>query len=294
MVDEFVAGKKEWAVSGLICVSEDLRRKVEACKPEHTKLCVIPSGVTVAEQSSSQEGPLKLVYVGRLVQKQKRVLDLVDALALILRKHNEITAALIGDGRERQAVQERIDHHALNQRIQVLGAIPSDDIQRELVKHHVLLLLSDYEGTPGAVMDGMAAGLVPVCLDIAGGVQELVLHEKTGLLVKDRGESFVETITRLSKNTALRQRLASNAKAHVVKNFSLEVATDRWETFCGELVKDKKEPSSVIMPGRYSLPPVRPGLDREDHRRESLPVLARKVLMRPFKRKFLNAFPGAR
>jgi glycosyltransferase involved in cell wall biosynthesis len=59
---------------------------------------------------------------------------------------------------------------------------------QQLIEHNILILLSDYEGTPGAVMDGMACGLVPVCTDISGGVQELVIPDQTGLLVRDRGD----------------------------------------------------------------------------------------------------------
>ena len=48
------------------------------------------------------------------MQQQKRILDLVDALAVIMRANFDITATLIGDGKERQAVQERVDDYGLN------------------------------------------------------------------------------------------------------------------------------------------------------------------------------------
>ncbi len=289
MVDEFVAGKPEWAFTGLVCVSEDLLRKVAARNPLRTKLCVIPSGVPVSEQSSSQTGPLKIVYVGRLVQQQKRILDLVDALAAMMRAHFDITATLIGDGKERQAVQERVDDYGLNERIRIMGTVTNEKIQAVLSRYNILVLLSDYEGTPGAVMDGMASGLVPVCLDISGGVQELIIHENTGLLVKDRGQSFVDAISRLAADTALRKRLAANAKEHVAKHFSLNVAADRWEAFCSDLVKGENHRSPVAIPKKFALPPVRPGLNREDRRMGAFLIRAIRALSRPLKRKLLKA-----
>lgn len=289
MVDEFVTGKQEWTLTGLVCVSEDLRQRVAARKPRHTKLCVIPSGVPVTEQCSLQTGPLKLVYVGRLVQQQKRILDLVDALARVMRTHYDLTATLIGDGTERQAVQQRIDHYDLKERIKVLGTLPAEDIQAFLSRFHVLVLLSDYEGTPGSVMDGMAAGLVPVCLDISGGVQELIMHEKTGLLVRDRAQSFIDAITRLANDTGLRKRLATNAREHVAKHFSLKVAADRWETLCNELVKDTNYRLPLFIPKKFSLPPVRPGLAREDHRKSSFTLRTIRALSRQFQRKQFKA-----
>ena len=271
MVDEFVTGTQDWAVDGLVCVSDDLQQKVINLNPKHTQTCVIPSGVKILEKKSTQTGPLKLVYVGRLVQEQKRILDLVDSLAFSLRRNNDITAVLIGDGSERQAVQHRIEFHGLSDRIRILGTIPSEKIQTELSKHHVLVLLSDYEGTPGAIMDAMAAGLVPVCLDIPGGVHELIIHGYTGLFVKDRGEDFNAAISVLSKDILLRKRLSANAKSHVAMNFSLKVAADRWENFCKELIRAKRKQthSAIMIPKRFILPPVRPGLEREDYRRKS-------------------------
>ena len=35
MVDELVAGKPEWALTGLVCVSDDLQRKVAARSAAH-------------------------------------------------------------------------------------------------------------------------------------------------------------------------------------------------------------------------------------------------------------------
>ncbi len=272
MVDEFVTGDPEWAVSGLICVSESLFQKVRSRKPKHTKLCVIPSGVPVHGHISEQQGPLRLVYVGRLVQESKRILELIDGLSLVIGEHSEISAYLIGDGPERQAVQQRIDHYNLNDRVQILGNVPSEDIQAKLAQYHVLVLLSDYEGTPGAVMDGMAVGLVPVCLDIPGGVRELVIHEDTGLLVTDRKNAFADAIGRLADDEALRRRLSVNARAHIIKQYSLHIAADRWEKFCLDILKESNERKPLTIPSKLLLPPVRPGLDREDRRKVSLPV----------------------
>lgn len=80
MVNEFVVGQPEWSVAGLVCVSHYLKERVEQLTPQRTKLCMIPSGVPIPEQSSSQTEPLKIAYVGRLVQEQKRIRDTLEAL----------------------------------------------------------------------------------------------------------------------------------------------------------------------------------------------------------------------
>lgn len=266
LVSEFVTGKREWALSGLVCVSEQLRRRIELQNPCHTTLCTIPSGVPVPRSVNAQEGPLRLAYVGRLVQKQKRVLDLVEALARVLEDIPDTMATLFGSGPERQHLENYVKARGLSHRLRLAGVVPNEQIQEELVKHHVLVLLSDYEGTPGAVMDGMACGLVPVCLDIPGGVQELVIHEQTGLLVSDRGEHFVAAIHRLGQDADLRLRLSANARQHIVNGFSLQQAAARWEDFCAQLVAEASPRQEIVIPQNLELPPVHPDLAREDQR----------------------------
>jgi glycosyltransferase involved in cell wall biosynthesis len=269
MVEEFVIGHTEWAVTGLVCVSQYLCEQTKAKFPKHTKLCTIPSGVPVPKQIANQrtEG-LRLVYVGRLVQQQKRIFDLIEALVEAAQQFSELTATLYGHdvNNEHQQIQQRLQEVNLSQRIRCIGSVEPENLHEQLLKHHVLILLSDYEGTPGAVMDGMACGLVPVCLSIPGGVQELVLHEQTGLLVKDRKDDFLSAISRLYYDVNLREKLGKNAKAHIQNKFSLSVAANCWENFCAELLADAGEKNAIKIPKHYHLPPVRQGLAREDRR----------------------------
>jgi glycosyltransferase involved in cell wall biosynthesis/SAM-dependent methyltransferase len=272
MVETFVLGEPQWAVSGLVCVNRAACDRLSAARPERTRLCVIPSGVPVSEVAANQHAPdgLRLVYVGRLVKEQKRILDVVDALANALKVLPDATATLVGHGGNRtdeQAVDCRIRELGMDHRIRRIGIVEPDRLHELLVSFQLLVLLSDYEGTPGSVMDGMACGLVPVCLDIPGGVRELVRHEETGLLVKDRGASFVEAILRLAGDVQLRQRLATAAREHVRQGYSLSVAADRWEGFFTDLLAEAGLRSPIDLPRRYHLPPVTAGLAREDPRR---------------------------
>jgi glycosyltransferase involved in cell wall biosynthesis len=266
MVREFVVGAPEWAVDGLVCVSQHLKEKVEALHPTHTQLCMIPSGVPVPDYYSQQSESLSLVYIGRLVQQQKRIRETFDALVQVIRGNSDIRATLIGEGSEEAYLKQKIQALHLGDRIELSCAIPNDKLHQELRKHNVLVLLSDYEGTPGAVMDGMACGLVPVCLDIGGGVSELVIPGKTGILVRDRDKSFIDAIQQLKSNRALRVRLSQNARQHIIDYYSLDVATSLWETFFEQLIDRTRLKKQISIPWCYKLPHAKPGLAHDDHR----------------------------
>jgi colanic acid/amylovoran biosynthesis glycosyltransferase len=87
MVDEFVIGDPQWAVSGLVCVSDYLKNRVEVLQPKYTKLFTIPSGVPIPQTISNQKGTVKIAYVGRLVQQQKRIRDVFEALVNLLKNY---------------------------------------------------------------------------------------------------------------------------------------------------------------------------------------------------------------
>jgi len=255
MVNEFVVGDPQWAVAGLVCVNHQLKEKVEQLNPQQTQLCVIPSGVPIPECSSPQTNPLKIAYVGRLVQPQKRVRDTLEALIKVIQTYSDIQVTFFGEGNERSYLERRVRKARLSDNIHFAGSVASEDLHQQLVEHNILVLLSDYEGTPGAVMDGMACGLVPVCTDISGGVQELVIPNQTGFLVRDRAESFQEPIQTLYHNPELRKQLGQQAREHIIKEYSLEVAATRWENFCQDLIAIAQPRSSIQIPDAYNLPP---------------------------------------
>ena len=93
---------------------------------------------------------------------------------------------------------------------------------------HVLVLLSDFEGLPIALMEGMACGLVPVCFKMRSGIPELVEDGVTGLLVSDRGDEFVRAIARLHNDRNLWERLSLSARSRIAADYSLNACAEKW------------------------------------------------------------------
>ena len=271
MVRQFVVGLPDWSVAGLICVSEEIKQKIENFQPKSTQLCVIPSGVPVPKiVPTKTDYYLKIAYVGRLVERQKRIRDTLEALIKVAKTFPKIKITLFGEGKERPYLEKQVKQADLNQVIHFAGGVPSEELHQQLAQYHVLVLLSDYEGTPGAVMDGMGCGLVPICTDIPGGVQELVIPHQTGFLVRDRTEDFQKAIQTLYENSELRIQLSKNAREHIINKYSLLATVNQWESFLQKLLKEAPQRSSIRIPWKYNLPPIREELKAEDHRFSSL------------------------
>jgi glycosyltransferase involved in cell wall biosynthesis len=118
-------------------------------------------------------GDLLVVSVARL-DPQKNPLGLLGAFARAFGSTSRAHLLLAGEGQLADAVRR-----AAGARVRLLGAVP--DVAGLLAAGDVFALASDWEGTPVAVMEAMAAGL-PVAATAVGGVPELVTDGETGLL----------------------------------------------------------------------------------------------------------------
>jgi glycosyltransferase involved in cell wall biosynthesis len=269
LAERFCKNEDEWAVSGLFCVSERLTDAVRRWKPHRTIVHTIPSGVPLPSRTADPSGPLRLVYAGRLEQHPKRILDLISGIMDAMRRDPQLTAKLVGDGSQRAVLEQQITASPYAHRFGVTGLVPPEKLQDELLDRNVFVLVSDFEGVPGAVMDAMACGLVPVCLDAPGGLRELVIHEETGLLINDRGKSLHDAIERLAADADLRHRLSANARKHIEKGFSIEVTVARWEQLFSEVLAAAGPRRAIRFPQKPVLPPPYASIARDDTRRPS-------------------------
>jgi glycosyltransferase involved in cell wall biosynthesis len=208
---------------------------------------------------------LRLAYVGRLVEDAKRISLVARALDRVTSEIDGIEVTIYGDGPERSSV-ERILADTRTGRVRLAGHLPHERIHSELVNSHVIVLLSDYEGSPMAVMEGMACGCVPVCLSIRSGIPDLVEDGATGLLVEDRGESFTSAIRRLKNDRYLWQRLSIAAREKVVAEFSLDACAENWSQFIQTLCHESPAEQRLVFPNRIRLPNFDPVFAAEDRR----------------------------
>lgn len=269
MVEQFVLGPPEWAVSGLVCVSHMLYERVASAHPPHTRLTTIPSGVPMPVRNHAHLGPpLKLVYLGRLVKRQKRIDRVIAAMGHVLEHDSTAQADIWGDGPDRNEVMAQAESFQLGNRLQVHGLAQPEALDRALNGATAMLLLSDYEGMPGALMDGMAHGLVPICTDFAG-VRELVRDGENGLIVDGSPASVLEAARRLQSDPARFAQMSEAARETIQAAYSLDITTQCWIDFCELLCREAppRRPWSLPQISQLNLPPVQPALAREDKRR---------------------------
>lgn len=158
----------------------------------------------------------------------------VAAAAALEERGSRARILLVGQGPLQDQVGAAIDAAGLGHRITLIGY--RDDVPAILAASDALLLSSDHEGLPVAVMEALCLG-VPVVSTAVGGVPEAITDGVDGLLVPPRRpDELADAIERITTDRALHDRLAAGADAAGMSFDAAAVTAtieDRYRTVLG-------------------------------------------------------------
>lgn len=231
MLVHFGRNEGMFCLDQLVCVSTSISESAVKEYRANVPVSTISCGTAVGNaRVARNDDQLRLLYAGRLTQEQKGIRELTEAF-LAATTLPGVSASICGDGPERGWLEERL--HGQN-RVSFLGNVAPEQMNTVICDHHVIVLLSDYEGLPMALVEGMACGLVPIVLDRPGGVREVVEHGVNGLLVRDRGGDFLAAVQRLIERDTW-SRFSVEAVATVTQRYGHQVVFDSWASLIREL-----------------------------------------------------------
>ncbi len=168
--------------------------------------------------SQVDEGPLRLVYFGRL-DPRKGVDHMLRAVRLALDAGWPVQFEVIGDGPDRERLSALAEQLGLTAHVNFVGALAFGDLLfRRLYGAHVLLAAPLSEDTPRSAFDAFASGLAILAYDT---YYYRELHDSGApvLLVPwlDPG-AMAQAISQLANNRQLLADLLRQARAYAVPN----------------------------------------------------------------------------
>jgi colanic acid/amylovoran biosynthesis glycosyltransferase len=260
ILDQFIRKPGPFQPSAIVGVSDYLYSLAKSEGPSTILYRQISSGTPIPEKVAKNNGGiLRLIYTGRLIEQQKRISDVTRALCEVTRDISGTEAVIYGSGDSLDSILNIIKTSGIESLIWYGGVLEADNIQKSLLEGHVFVLLSDYEGLPTSLIEAMACGLVPVCLNIRSGIPELVENERTGLLVDNRDRDFSAAVYRLKNEKGLWERLSKGARNKIKSDYSIEKSIEKWNELFSELLHKSKTPKlPVRIPKRYRLPNSHP------------------------------------
>lgn len=180
---------------------------------------VIPTGLNLEPYQNADGSALRtrmgwqddkvLISTGRLAQ-EKNWSTLLLAAQKVYGKHPELRLVLIGDGPQKDELQELASDLGIEERITFTGELPFSEVTLYLKAADLFGFASITETQGLVTMEAMAAGLPVVAVE-ASGTRDIVDNGEQGFLVPNEAEALAESIDQVLESPELMKRFHSNA-----------------------------------------------------------------------------------
>ncbi|MCB2199757.1 glycosyltransferase family 4 protein [bacterium] len=241
------------AIVGL--TQDEVREFLQHGAGSKEQFCVIPSGVeldpyladddsraTIRTELNIPDDAPVVGFIGRFAE----VKGPDQALEVIAKAREEISALhflFVGDGEMRSALESQAKKLGLDDIIHWTGW--RKDVPHLLKAMDLFLLTSRNEGQGRVLVEAMATRL-PVVAMATGGVSEVVMDGKTGVLTAAGDvEATATAVVELLGNRNVHHAFADAGRERAIKHFSLHVMIQRLERLYQGLL-ESRTPESIL------------------------------------------------
>ncbi|MFA6008905.1 MAG: glycosyltransferase [Desulfobacteraceae bacterium] len=219
----------------IVCISHGIKKVLLSDGIEDERLVTIHSGVDlkkfdrvdVAEDFRKTIGvPGGHLLVGTVaaMAAHKDYPNLLQAAAIIIENHDNVTFCAVGNGPDEEAVQTLAKELGLGSRFIFTGF--RKDVGRFLKIFDIFVLASYLEGLGTSILDAQALGL-PVVACRTGGIPEIVYDGDNGCLVPPRdSDALARAISDLVDHPEKRKAYGERA-LETVQSFSIEQTVEK-------------------------------------------------------------------
>jgi len=221
----------------VVAISNHIRSVLLERGCDSRKISRIPLPVEPSEflpgPSRLAEGPLRVLSIGRLVEK-KGFLFGIRAVASAIGSGMDVSYTVVGEGPMRSELMEEISRLGLEERVHLVGGVAHTELSQFLADSDVLLAPSvtagngDMEGQVVVIQEAGLAAL-PVIASRHNGIPDGVLHEQTGFLVDEKDVEGIAACLEILHNNP--PEVIAMGKAHrefVMTHYSREVISESW------------------------------------------------------------------
>ena len=209
--DFFAAGVAtallRWALGLPDLVAVLARVELEAYKRfvPRQRVAAMPNAIDCAPYAmvptvrSSEDHPLRLVYIGRIA-REKGLYETLQALRLAAELGVDARLTVAGQGAEEARLRRYAQALGIASRVHFAGPVYGADKAQLFAQSDAFVLPSYSEGLPYALLEAMAAGM-PVIATPVGAVPDVMSHGMHGFLVPARdGKALAEAIAAMGTN----------------------------------------------------------------------------------------------
>jgi 1,2-diacylglycerol 3-alpha-glucosyltransferase len=231
----------------IIVPGESIRQKLWEEYGMVTPITVVPTGIDLVPYQSADGGKIRqklgwgdrrvLISVGRLA-KEKNWELLLEAAARVMQTHPDVLLVIIGEGDEREDLEEYAHELGISDRVELPGKVDFDDIPSYLKAANLFCFASLTETQGLVTMEAMSAGLPVVAVD-GTGTRDALEHGKEGFLTEPDPDSLAQAIIQVLDDQELRARFRQ-AVERKARFFAIEEQAKKLLEVYQEAIEAKK------------------------------------------------------
>ncbi len=234
------------SADAITTVSNSVRDSVVATVPKLSpeRACVIPNALEAPGGDTPWPPQGHLFAAGRL-HDQKGFDVAIAALERLSARHPDLCLHIAGDGEEEASLRRQARRLGVAPRVQFLGTLTSDEMQREISAASVVVVPSrTIEGFSLVALE--AAHLArPVVASRIGGLPETVQDGLTGILVSpDDAEQLATAIGDLLADQGRAIEMSERARGHASR-FDVASCADAYADVYRRLGENGRQPYGV-------------------------------------------------
>jgi glycogen(starch) synthase len=146
---------------------------------------------------------------------------------------------IAGDGPQRSALEQQAESLGLAEKVQWLGWVAPEEIPALLATAQAVLIPSRSEGLPRVAVEA-ALMARPVVATKVGGIPEVVIHQRTGLLVEPENEGVLaDAIIYFLTHREEGESMGYSARSLALEQFNLDHCLDSYHALYEQLTQSK-------------------------------------------------------
>jgi glycosyltransferase involved in cell wall biosynthesis len=232
--------------------------EISRLSPERVSCGVVGARAAEGEPRFESPSPLRLIYVGRLTQEQKRVRDLIAVCDRLDGQDVAYALDIAGGGDEEPALRAALGDRS---HVRFFGVLSSAELYARIYPGAAaLVLLSDWETGPIVAWEAMRHGATVVTTEYLGLRAERRLIHEENALIAPIGDTVAlsDAIRRLADDASLLGKLRRAAYATAERECTIERSVAEWT---GEIERCLSAEAATDV-REVELPPTEGRLDR--------------------------------
>ncbi|MGS2726646.1 glycosyltransferase family 4 protein [Psychroserpens sp. BH13MA-6] len=225
-------------IKKILCVSQAVVDVLKFAVKDHTKLSIIGSVTDISKfKKQAPNGMLHREFnipedyklIGNIAAFTgfKDHYTWVDTVALLVKRASvKAKYVLVGIGELEEEIKQYVADKGLSDHIIFAGF--RKDIPEILPEFNLFMFTSNNEPTGGVLLESYACK-VPIVAANAGGIPEVVVDNKTGLLAEvGNPVDFADKVELLINDEKLQNELVKNGYHHLKDNFTKDVISKKF------------------------------------------------------------------